>query len=83
MQTLPTHAVGDGGVCMVHGGAVAMGIFGDESACDHQGGCGGRSGERGGAATATGGGSGGLSAMVDVIFLQIMMHKATIFFNLN
>ena len=83
MRTPPAHAVRDGGVCLVCGGAAAMGIFGDESVWDCRGGCGGGSGGRGGAATATGSGSGGSSAMVDVIFLRIMMREATIFFNLN
>ena len=83
MRTPPARSVRDGGVCLVCGGAAAMGIFGDESACDHQGGCGGRSGGRGGAATAAGSRSGGSSAIVDVIFLRITMRVATIFFNLN
>ena len=83
MRMLPAHAVGGGGVCMICGGVVAMGIFGDGSVWDRRGGCGGGSGGRGGAATAAGSRSGGSSAMVDVIFLRIMMRKATIFFNLN
>jgi hypothetical protein len=82
-RKVSTHVVVGDGVCAAHSGVAATGIFGNGCSVDPRVVCIGGMAGTVGAVAAAGGRSGGLSAMVEIVFGGFCLLRTCNFPNLN
>ena len=83
MAYVNAHAVVGNGVCAIHKGVAATGIFGNGCSVDPRVVCIDGMAGTVGAVAAAGGRSGGLSAMVEIVFGRFCLLRTCNFPNLN